>query len=382
MNAIKILALQETNYANEWLGLLKKHNVKAVLIRPNPKLLSIKSYHSYDDSFVQKIYLPFKARGRKVATVGIFEHIYYTIFSFLLLPIALLQDVVLFVTPSYFHTSITPLLKLFRKKVYIIVLDPQEVLKKTAAKNIFFSIYFKIAAFLERMAIMKADKVFVVSTYLRNSYEKLNSHVYYAPSGTDVTYIDGIEPKRMFKETTITYLGSFDYYRGVDILVEAFKKIGQKYKAKLVLLGGGNEEERIKKLAAGSDNIFISGFIPHKKAIAICKGSDILVMPFRNSPILFKTFSLKFFEYVACGVPIIVTDTGEHASWTKKLGAGLVVKNSAEEICAGLEKLVNDKALYRKLKENSRKNKSMVDFKTTRKDFIREFSRIGQDYYP
>ena len=371
---IKIMALQETNYVNEWIGLLKGHNVKAVLIRPNPKLMSIKSYHSYDESFVQKIYLPFKARGRKIASVGIFEHFFYTLFAFMLLPVALMQDVIIFVVPSYFHTIIIPFLKLFGKKIYIIVIDPQEVLKETAEKNKLFKIYFKLATFLEHLAIRKADKVFVVSMYLKNNYSGLNENVYYAPSGTDTEYISKIRPKRMFKMTTIAYLGSFDFYRGVDILVNAFKKIERKYRIKLVLLGGGKEEKNIIRLSENSKNIYISGFLQHQKALSICKSSDILVIPFRNSPILFKTFSLKTFEYIALGIPIIVTNTGEHAKLVKNLKCGIVTEPNPESISKAIENLLSNKKLYNTIKKNCQMNRNLVDYKITRNKFLEAFN--------
>ena len=374
MISIKILVLQETNYVNEWIALLEGHDVKAVLIKPNPKLLSIKSYHSYDDSFVKKIYLPFKARGKKIASVGIFEHFYYTIFAFLLLPLALMQDVVIFVTPSYFHTAIIPILKLFGKKVYIVVLDPQEVLKDTAKRNIFFAVYFRISSFLENLAIRQADKVFVVSMYLKNSYSHLNRNIYFAPSGTDVEYIGKIEPKRIFKERTITYLGSFDFARGVDILVKAFKKVNKKHNAKLVMLGGGIEEENIRKLAGNSKNIHFSGFIPHQEALSICKGSDILVMPFRRSPALFKTFSLKTFEYIALGIPIVVTDTGEHAELIKKMECGIVTEPDEESISRAINLLLQNKKLYRSIKKKCENSRNLVDYKVTRKEFLEAFN--------
>ena len=106
MIKIRILALQETNYVNEWLGMLNRHRVTTMLIKSNPKLLSIKSYHSYSDDFVKKIYLPYTIRGKKIASVGLIDHILYTISSILILPLALLHDIVIFTTPSYFHTII------------------------------------------------------------------------------------------------------------------------------------------------------------------------------------------------------------------------------------------------------------------------------------
>lgn len=373
MITIKVLALQETNYINEWLGMLKNHRIRALLIRPNERLMSIKSYYSYSEKHVKPIYLPYKIRGRGVASVGIFDHIFYTLSSIALIPAALMHDVIVFVTPSYFHTVTIPILKLFGKKVYVVVLDPQEVLKKNAESSLAKKIYYDIASYLEYMTIKKSDKVFAVSTYLCNQYKKLNKNVFYVPNGADVDYIDKIKPKKILGKTCIAFFGSLDHWRGVDILVEAFMKIKKKYKINLLLLGGGKEEEKIRNMCKGHDNIYISGFIRHKDAIALCKGSQILVIPFRKSPMLYKTMPIKTFEYVACGVPVVTTDTGEHADIIQKLGVGIATEPTPKNIANGLEKLLGNKSYYNKLKNNCTQAKSKVDYKFTRRLFVQEF---------
>lgn len=354
--------------------MLNNHDVTAILIRPNPKLLSIKSYYSYKDEFVKRIYLPYKARGRKITSVGVFDHIMYTLFSVAMLPKALGSDVVIFITPSYFHTIIIPILKLFRKKVYTVVLDPQEVLKRGAETSFFKKIYYELASCLERMTIKKSDKVFAVSTYLLNEYKKLNKNVFYVPNGADNMYIKKIKAKKASRQFTIAYFGSLDPWRGVKNLVSAFQKIEKTHDVKLVLLGGGAQEEEIRKMARNSKNIYVSGFIKHQDAIAICKGADLLVIPFMDSPILYKTMPIKTFEYIACGVPIVVTDTGEHANIIKRFGSGIAVSPTEAGIADGLSKILRDKKLYRKLKKNAEKASDEVDFRRTRKPFFDAFN--------
>jgi len=292
-----------------------------------------------------------------------------------MLPFALMQDAIIFVAPSYFHTCIIPILKFFRKKVYVIVLDPQEVLKQSAESSIFAKLYFKAASYLEYAAVKKSDKVFAVSSYLKNKYRKWNKNTFYTPNGADVDYIAKIKPRSVSSRPTITYFGSFDRWRGVDILVNAFKRVGKKYNVRLLLLGGGKEENSIREMCRGSKNVHISGFIKHRNAIALCKASQVLVIPYRKSPILYKTMPIKTFEYVACGVPIIVTDTGEHADIIKRLGVGVVVKPGATSLAKGVDKLLNNTKFYRKIKNNCIKNRQKVDYKFTRKSFQEEIRK-------
>src|SRR3989338_6326924 len=107
----KIFALQETTYVNEWLGMLPDYRVASLFLRENKKLLAIRSYSSYPEDHVKKIYLPFAVRGKKVAAVGPLDHILYTLSCFLLLPLMLFYDAVIFVVPTFLTTSIMPVLK-------------------------------------------------------------------------------------------------------------------------------------------------------------------------------------------------------------------------------------------------------------------------------
>jgi glycosyltransferase involved in cell wall biosynthesis len=52
------------------------------------------------------------------------------------------------------------------------------------------------------------------------------------------------------------------------------------------------------------------------------------------------------FEYIAAEVPQVCTDTGEHACWVKRLDAGIVVKDTPEDIAAWIITLLKNKKLY------------------------------------
>ncbi len=378
----KIFALQETTYVNEWLGMLPDYRVTTLFLRENKKLLAIRSYSSYPEGHVKKIYLPFAVRGKKVASVGPLDHVLYTLSCFLLLPLMLFYDAVIFVVPTFLTTSIMPILKIFRKKIYVISLDTQDVLLETYKKNKkpHVWIYVKISCFLEKLAMRSATKIFTVSNYLKQQYSKYNKNIYVTPNGADYNRIYKIKKKKMFASFTIAYFGSLDKWRGVDMLADAFVKLrssnsGKKAKVKLLLLGGGPEEENLRKRFANDKDVYISGYIDHSTAISYCKGADVLVAPFRETPVLRRTFSIKPAEYVACGVPVIVTATGEHAELIKKLKAGLIVKPDVDDLANGLETLIQDKRLYDKMKETCMKNRSNVDYTIMRKSFPDEIKK-------
>ncbi len=375
----RIFGINESDYVNEWFGLLK-NNVTVLLFKKGRKM-SVKAYTSYSESNVNRIDLPFNLRGGKITTVGPADHVLYTFCLFLLFPLLLLQDLIIFMTPTFFTTLIVPFLKIFGKKVYIVSIDPQLALYNTyqKRKSPVIGLYWRFSRFVELMAIRLADAVFVVSDYQMQDYKKYNKNIFLTTNGADLEAIEKIKPKRIFKDFTIAYLGSFDPWRGVDILVKAFKIVEKKNKAKLLLIGGGSDYEKIKDLAKGSKNIQFMGYTEHGKAISYMKGSDLIVIPFRDDPILRGTLSMKPFESIACGKPIIITNTGQHADIVKNFGAGLVVDANEEKIAEAIIRLMKNKNEYRSIKRAIKKGKNEVDFRRTRDIFYKKISLLKDD---
>jgi glycosyltransferase involved in cell wall biosynthesis len=251
-------------------------------------------------------------------------------------------------------------------------MDSQMATQTSYNKTIVRKIYYKFARFLEVMAVKLSDKVFTVSKFMEQDYKKYNDQVYHLPNGADVEIIDKIKPKRTFDKFTITYLGGFEAWRGLDLLIDAFKNVNARLNAKLLLIGGGPDFERIKAYAGNDKNITLTGYMDHDAALARCKGSDVLVMPSRNTLASQSISSIKCFEYIVCGVPTLVTNSGEHAYWLRKFGAGLVVPDNTEGFAQGLLKLKKNKKLYARLRQNALKNKANVDYKRFKKIFAEE----------
>lgn len=370
----RVFGVHESDYVNEWFGPLEGR-VTVMLFRKG-KRMSIKSYRSYSDSHIRTIRIPFHLRGRKVTEVGPLDHLIYTASLVLLFPLLLLQDLIIFMTPTFFTALLMPPLKLFRKKMYVVCVDPQTALYRTYEKsrNPAVWLYWVFSRYLEIMAVRMADAVFVVSDYLYKDYSRYNRNVFIAMNGADLAYIERIRPKRMWKEFTIAYFGSFDPWRGVDVLVRAFQKLEKKKKARLLLLGGGSEESRIRAMAAGDSNIHITGYIDHEKAVSYLKGADMLVVPFRDDAILKETLSIKPFEYIACGNPIVITDTGQHADLVRAMDVGVLAEPNEDSLASAMIRLISDKKLYQKLKRNASKARQDVDFRRTRESFYKKVS--------
>lgn len=367
----ELFGLNASIWVDEFFAMVQP--MTTLIFRPQTKNYFHPSY-KVDETHIRKIFLPKTGKGKwgNEANNTILDYLWYSFAATIMFPYLLRYKKILIRSPPFFNGHLVPLLRIFGRDVYLIINDEQLPLHKV---NVLKQLYYKlVASTLEWISVKFSTKTFATSQYLYEKYKKYKKEVYYTPNGADVDTIEKIKQKRMFNEFTITYIGGFELWRGIDMLIKAFLDIKRKTKRpmKLLLIGNGPDFDAIKKAANNDPDVVFTSYLAHDDAIAYSKGSDILVMPSRKCLAAKTISSIKCFEYIASGIPTIVTDSGEHTYWIKKFGAGLVVKDSKEDLERGIVRLMRDKDLYNRIKNNCKKNRDAVDYKIMRKAFVEE----------
>jgi glycosyltransferase involved in cell wall biosynthesis len=124
--------------------------------------------------------------------------------------------------------------------------------------------------------------------------------------------VNGSRPGRDGGRFTIAYHGTITHWYGVDLLVEALASVKQQLPgARAVILGAGDALDDARELAARlgvADDIDFSGaYLPIEEALARVAGADCGVIPNRPSRLNRFALSSKLFEYVALGIPVVVS---------------------------------------------------------------------------
>ncbi len=369
----KIFGVHCITQVNDWYGLLYPNKITVLLLKgKNKGFLAYK----FPTDHVDRIYVPKLGKGKfGVPDLPNFiDYLVYAMYAFLNIPKMLKADVIIIGAPPYFDALIIPILKIFKKKIILFINDSQVETGKTYNDyNLIRKIYYFFAWQYEKIAIKMSNFVFPTSKFIYDYAIKLNKNTIHTPNGADIETISKIKAKRMFKETTVCYFGGFEMWRGIDTAIRAVQDLNKnkKNKLKLLLIGGGPDFEKIKNIAKGDENIIFTGYMNHDEAISYCKGSDILLMPSKKCLASQTVSSIKCFSYIGCGVPTIVTDSGEHAYWTRKFGTGLIVKDDENSIKDGIIRLLDNKKLYEKIKDNCKKHTDEADYKKTRELFIK-----------
>lgn len=144
------------------------------------------------------------------------------------------------------------------------------------------------------------------------------------PNGIDTAVFTPAETPR---NATISLLcvGRLIERKGQRYLLEAVAQLRSRSATPftLNLVGTGDDERALRRLAEHlgiTDIVNFSGYVPHEKMPDIYQKSDIFLLPSEH-----EGMSNALLEAMACGLPVIVTDTGGTEELVRAGENGLVV---------------------------------------------------------
>ena len=174
----------------------------------------------------------------------------------------------------------------------------------------------KILAFIEKMSARFSDHV-IISNHIwaekiikRSVNERKCSVILNYPDQS--IFFRGPRNKQNTKLTLI-YPGTLNWHQGVDIAIRAFAKINSEVsEAEFQIYGDGPEKNSLVDLIKSlgmEKRIFLRNLLPMKEIASFIAEADIGVVPKRNDVFGAEAFSTKIFEFMAAGVPVIVSET-------------------------------------------------------------------------
>ncbi len=151
----------------------------------------------------------------------------------------------------------------------------------------------------------------------------------------------------------IGYAGGLVPEKGVDVLLRACAQLaGDSGRAwRLSICGVGAEREALEKLARElgiAQQVEFLGPIDSTRMAAFYRGLDILVLPSRRTPKWQEQFGRVLIEAMACGVPVLGSDSGEIPNVIGDAGLTFSEEN-VDALAASLQWLCNNADLRQRL---------------------------------
>lgn len=112
------------------------------------------------------------------------------------------------------------------------------------------------------------------------------------------------------RENQFVFAGRLDKLKGIDILFEAWKQMGEEA-PKLIVCGAGPLDEWCKAFVkSNAVNIEMRGFVPNQDTIKIISNSKALILPTQ----WYEGFPMSIVESFSVGTPVICSDLGNAGS--------------------------------------------------------------------
>jgi glycosyltransferase involved in cell wall biosynthesis len=124
----------------------------------------------------------------------------------------------------------------------------------------------------------------------------------------------------------ILYQGHFRPGRGLENLIDSLPQVPE---AQLVLIGGGELEDKLKRRVEKcqlKDRVIFAGYIATEQLISATACADLGIALFEPTSINYAyALPNKFFEYIMAGIPVLASNIDTFQAYIDKYKVGLTV---------------------------------------------------------
>jgi PEP-CTERM/exosortase A-associated glycosyltransferase len=228
------------------------------------------------------------------------------------------------------------------------------------------SLRYRLTKMLETHVFKNADAVTTICEGLRSDIVSRGvpaSKITVIPNAVDIEkFTFGVEADwdlrtqlNLHGKIVLGFIGSFYAYEGLPLLLEALPKIvANQPETKLLLVGGGPQEELIKQktkeLGLGESVIF-TGRVPHDQVQDYYNQVDIFVYPRLSMRLTDLVTPLKPLEAMAQGRLVVASDVGGHKELIDDKVTGRLFKaGDADQLAETVLDLLGNKSVWQAMR--------------------------------
>ncbi|MFH1282332.1 MAG: glycosyltransferase family 4 protein [bacterium] len=178
------------------------------------------------------------------------------------------------------------------------------------------------------------------------------------PNGIDPEYIDNIRLTKgdfqQKKQISLLTVCRLTENKGINVLVEAFKKIENMFDVELIIVGNGPQEAKLKDLSA-KRNIRFLGEVSDSELHYIYRKVDCFICP-----TLYEGMPTVILEAMYAELPIISSDIGAIDTMVGS-DNGILVKAGDRQILADAIKIILSKTRENRLSMGVNSRKKVID---------------------
>ena len=233
------------------------------------------------------------------------------------------------------------------------------------------SLRYRASRALESFALRHADQVTTICAGLRADICArgiAEDRVTVIPNAVDVTtFRFGVEADAHLRHslgldgcTVLGFAGSFYGYEGLDLLIEAARRMLPRHPTlRALLVGGGPQQDALKAQAAAAgigDRVVFTGRVPHGDVQRYYELIDVLAYPRRSIRLTELVTPLKPLEAMAQGRMLVASDVGGHRELIRHAETGFLFQaGDAQALEQAVEDLLARRDLWPRIRAQARR---------------------------
>ena len=178
-------------------------------------------------------------------------------------------------------------------------------------------------------------------------------------------------------EKVICHVSNFRKVKRIEDVIIAFEGISKEMDVKLLLVGDGPERARLEQISRNSKfskNIFFLGSLKSTKEVLNI--SDLFILPSSK-----ESFGLSALEAMACGVPVIASDSGGIPEVISHGESGLLNSvGDTYQMTKNALKLLSNDSLLERFKTNAYRHAMKFDIEVILPKYEKLYEQCVDDY--
>jgi glycosyltransferase involved in cell wall biosynthesis len=225
---------------------------------------------------------------------------------------------------------------------------------------------------IDSYCVKNCDKVWNLSERMIEAREKKgvkrDERQLVVPIGVHFDRIERLSPEKINRKHLV-YMGHHRRGQGLELIIEVFPNIVKKIPdIRLITVGGGYllDELKNRTIELGLEShVDFKGFIKdHKDLEKILAKCSVGLAVYEPSSESFSWYAdpSKPKQYMACGLPVIITDVPWYARDIQKNKAGILIDYNKQELENSIIKFLTDDKFYQEYKKNAIEFASNLDW--------------------
>lgn len=245
------------------------------------------------------------------------------------------------------------------------------------------SVVFKALAWIEKASIAFSDHVIISNHIWENTI--LSRSARKEKCTTKLNYPD---PSIFYRRPRtnrgdkfiVMYPGTINWHQGLDIAVKAFAQIRDEVpNAEFHIYGSGPTRSEIARLIADlglEDRVFLRGTLPSVKMAEVMAHADLGVVPKRNDSFGGDAFSTKILEFMALGVPVVVSATRIDQYYFNSDTVRFFEPENVQDLALSMKEMARNRELRNRLASNAAAFVADYTWDKKEKDYLALIDRL------